>query len=188
MIKPTKDQALNAVRTLLSYIGENPDRSGLLETPDRVLRSFDEFYSGYHDDPALILGKTFEDIDQYDDFVLVKNIDFISHCEHHMVPIIGRAHVAYWPDQNVVGISKLARLVDVYAKRLISQETMTQQIGKALDTHIQPKGVAIIIDAAHQCMNTRGVFKANSSTVTSYMSGVFKNDASVMDRFLKNLI
>ena len=169
--KPSRDEAEAAVSTLLSYIGENAERAGLIETPARVVRSYDEFFSGYHKCPQEELTKTFDDIEDFDDIVLVKNIDFVSHCEHHMVPIIGKAHVAYWPDEKVVGISKLARVVDILAKRLTSQENMTREIVEAIDNALAPKGVAVIVDADHQCMSIRGVHKAASSTVTSKFSG-----------------
>ena len=182
--KPSRKQAEEAVETLLRYIGENPDREGLRETPARYVRAFDEFFAGYDQDPAEELVKTFEDIEDYDDFVLVKGIDFVSHCEHHIVPIIGKAHVAYWPDKKVVGISKLARVVDVMSKRLTSQENMTRQVAEIIETTLDAKGVAVMIDANHQCMSTRGVEKTNSSTVTFCFKGLFKNPED-QHRFLE---
>ena len=181
---PSRKDAEEAVRTLLRYIGEDPAREGLLETPARFVRAFDEFFSGYASDPVNELQKTFEDIQGYDDFVLVKEIEFVAHCEHHIVPIAGKAHVAYWPDNKIVGISKLARIVDIFAKRLVSQETMTQQIADAINTSLECKGVAIIIEADHQCMSIRGVNKKQSSTVTSIFTGIFQKDRQVQDRFL----
>lgn len=182
--RPSRAEAEDAVRTLLAYIGEDPAREGLIDTPGRVIRSYDEFYAGYGQDAEDELRKTFEDIEGYDDFVLVRNIDFVSHCEHHMVPVIGRAHVAYWPSDKVVGISKLARVVDIYARRLVSQETMTRQIGLAVEAALGPKGVAVMIDAAHQCMSTRGAMKPDSATVTSMFTGIFRDEESVRRRFV----
>ena len=182
--RPSREDAEAAVEILLRYIGEDADRGGLIETPARVVRSYDEFFSGYDKCPEKELTKTFDDIENFDDIVLVKNIEFVSHCEHHMVPIIGKAHVAYWPDEKVVGISKLARVVDILAKRLTSQENMTRQIVESIDNALSPKGVAVIIDADHQCMSIRGVHKASSSTVTSKFSGIFKDDNSVRSRFM----
>lgn len=183
--RPNREQAEAAVETLLRYIGEDPTRTGLVETPARVIRSFEEFYKGYQLNAEDELTKTFEDITGFDDMVLVKGIDFVSHCEHHMVPIIGVAHVAYWPDKNVVGISKLARVVDIFAKRLVSQENMTRSIVEAITNALAPKGVAVMIDANHQCMSTRGINKPDSSTVTMHFSGNFKNDRDLQNRFLQ---
>lgn len=182
--RPSMDEAMEAVRTLLLWAGENPDREGLRETPKRVVKAYREFFCGYEKDAAAELLKTFEDIEGFDDMVIVKDIDFTSHCEHHMVPIIGKAHVAYWPDQKVVGISKLARIVDIFSKRLVSQENLTKNIVKTIDETLKPKGVAVLIDADHQCMSIRGVNKIASSTVTSMFSGIFKSDADVQRRFL----
>lgn len=184
-MRPSRKEAEKAVETLLRWAGEDPSRPGLIETPARVVRSYEEFFSGYAMDAEKELSKTFEDIEDFDDIVLVKDIDFVSHCEHHMVPIIGKAHVAYWPSEKVVGISKLARVVDVFAKRLISQENMTRAIVQSIDSALAPKGAAVMIEADHQCMSIRGVHKPGSSTVTTTFSGVFKDDASVRDRFLK---
>ncbi len=181
---PSRAEAEAAVKTLLDYIGEDTNRVGLLETPARVIRSFDEFYAGYKLDARDELQKTFEDITGFDDMVLVKSIDFVSHCEHHMVPITGKAHVAYWPGEKVVGISKLARVVEIYAKRLVSQENMTRGIGDAITDALTPKGVAVMIDANHQCMSTRGVNKPSSSTVTMHFTGVFRDSADLQRRFM----
>ena len=185
--KPSEEDAIKAVETLIRYAGDNPDREGLKETPNRVVRSYKEFFSGYNKNPDEILAKTFEEVEGYDEMVIVKNIDFESHCEHHMVPIIGIAHVAYIPDKRVVGISKLARIVDVYAKRLQTQEKMTAQIADSISKILKPKGVAVVIDAAHQCMSTRGVQKRHSSTVTSRMLGLFRSDPRTRSEFM-NLI
>ncbi len=181
--KPTREEAEKAVETLLRYIGEDPQREGLRETPARYVRAFDEFFAGYTMDPADDLAKTFEDIEGYDDFVLVRDINFVSHCEHHIVPIQGVAHVAYWPDKKVVGISKLARVVDILAKRLTSQENMTKEIAAVIEDTLEPKGVAVMIDANHECMSTRGVQKSGSSTVTFTFTGEFKN-TEVQHRFM----
>lgn len=183
--KPNREEAEDAVRTLLRYIGEDPQREGLIETPARVIRAYDEFFEGYNQDPAKELAKTFEDIEGFDDIVLVKDIEFTSHCEHHMVPINGMAHVAYWPDQKVVGISKLARIVDIMSSRLISQENLTSGIAECIETTLKPKGVAVYIDADHQCMSIRGVKKRQSSTVTSTFTGLFQEDPAVQMRFLR---
>jgi GTP cyclohydrolase I len=183
--RPSRAEAEKAVETLLRYIGENPEREGLKETPARFVRAYDEFFAGYTMDPAEELQKTFEDINGFDDIVIVKGIDFISHCEHHMVPITGKAHVAYWPDEQVVGISKLARVVDIFSKRLISQENMTRHIVDVIDGVLKPKGTAVMIEADHQCMSTRGVLKMDSSTVTTSFSGIFKECQNTRERFLK---
>lgn len=183
--KPTRAQAEEAVRTLLKYIGEDPTREGLIETPARVVRAYDEFFEGYNQDPAKELGKTFKDIEGFDDIVLVKDIEFTSHCEHHMVSITGTAHVAYWPDEAVVGISKLARIVDIFSKRLVSQENMTNGIANCIQDTLKPKGVAVFIDADHQCMSIRGVKKGKSSTVTTTFRGVLKDDQAAQMRFLE---
>ena len=182
--KPSREEAEKAVRTLLEYIGENPDREGLVETPARVIRAYDEFFDGYQKDPSKELGKTFEDIEGFDDIVLVKDIEFTSHCEHHMVPINGVAHVAYWPDEAVVGISKLARIVDIFSKRLVSQENMTNGIANCIQDTLAPKGVAVYIEEDHQCMSIRGVKKRASSTVTSTYRGLLKEDRNEQLRFL----
>jgi|TARA_A100001011_G_scaffold400827_1_gene519482 GTP cyclohydrolase I len=187
MSKPSEEQVLKAVKTLIEWAGDDPTREGLVETPQRVLRAYNEFFSGYEMDPEDILEKTFEEVEGYDEMVIVKDIRVESHCEHHMVPIIGKAHIGYIPDKRVVGISKLARLVDVYAKRLQTQETMTAQIGQSIEKVLKPRGVAVVVDAAHQCMTTRGVHKMNSSTVTSCMKGIFRDKETTRSEFL-NLV
>lgn len=185
--RPSRQEAEQAVETLIRWAGDDPSREGLLETPARVIRAFEDHFAGYGGDPATLLARSFDDLAGFDDFVLVRQIDFTSHCEHHMAPIIGVAHVAYWPDRHVVGISKLARLVDIYARRLSSQETMTRAIADALETHLKPKGVAVTIDATHHCMASRGALKRNSSTVTSQFTGIFRTDGNVQRRFLDSI-
>ena len=185
--KPTRKEAEDAVRTLISWAGDDPKREGLIETPKRVVKSYEEFYAGYDQDPAEILSKVFEEIEGYDEIVLVKDILLESHCEHHMVPILGKAHVAYLPDKRVVGLSKLARVVDLYAKRLQTQETMTAQIADTINDVLKPKGVAVVIDAEHQCMSSRGVSKKGTSTVTSRMLGAFRDSQKSRMEFM-NLI
>ena len=185
--RASKEEAMQAVKTLISWAGDNPSREGLIDTPKRVVEAYEEFFSGYNQDPKEILSRTFEEINDYDDIVLLKNMDFESHCEHHMVPIIGKAHIAYLPNQRVVGISKIARLLDIFAKRLQTQETMTSQFAKTIDDVLKPKGCAVIIDAFHQCMTTRGVKKSNVSTVTQTFTGVFKTDIN-MEKKIYNLI
>jgi GTP cyclohydrolase I len=182
--RPSRDEAIDAVRTLIRWAGDDPDREGLLETPDRVVRSYAEFFSGYGQDPKEILAKTFSEVDGYDEMIVMNDIRFESHCEHHMVPIIGKAHIGYLPDKRVVGISKLARLVDVYARRLQIQEKMTVQIADTLQEVLQPKGVAVVVEAAHQCMTTRGVHKPGAALVTSRMLGAFRQDVSTRREFL----
>ena len=185
--KPSKEEALNAVRTLISWAGDDPDREGLIETPDRVVRSYNEFFSGYGEDPEKVLGKTFEEVEGYDEVVIVRNIRVESHCEHHMVPIIGVAHVGYIPNKRVVGISKLARVVDIFGKRLQTQETMTALIADTIERVLEPKGVAVVIDANHECMSTRGIHKTESSTITSRMLGSFRDNIETRAEFM-NLI
>ena len=175
---------MEAVKTLIRWAGDNPEREGLIETPKRVINAYQEFFKGYTENPQEIISKTFEEVEGYDEMVLLKNMRLESHCEHHMVPIIGVAHIAYIPNVRVVGISKIARLLDVYAKRLQTQETMTAQIADTLNETLEPKGVAVVIDAAHQCMTTRGVHKAGTTTVTSRMLGVFKQDARTRAEFI----
>ena len=182
---PSREEAMNAVKTLIAWAGDNPNREGLIETPKRVVDAYKEFFEGYSQNPDEILSKTFEEVEGYDEMVLIKNIRLESHCEHHIVPILGIAHVAYMPNKRVVGISKLARLVDVYAKRLQIQETLTSQIAETIQRVLDPLGVAVIIDASHQCMTTRVVHKPESSTVTKRMLGVFKNDAEIRSEFMK---
>ena len=186
--KITKNEAEEAIKTLIEYLGDDPNREGLIDTPKRVIKSFKEFYSGYDLDGEEILSRTFEDVEGYDDIVILKNINFESHCEHHMVPIIGRATIGYYPDKRVVGISKLARILDVYAKRLQTQETMTAQILKCIDKTLAPKGTAILIDAEHHCMTTRGVLKNNVTMTTNQFSGCFLEDVNLQDRFIKMAI
>lgn len=182
--RPSRDEAMEAVRTLIRWAGDDPTREGLLDTPKRVINAYNEFFAGYHDKPEAILAKTFEEVENYDEMVLLKGMRLESHCEHHMVPIIGVAHVAYLPDTRVVGISKIARLVDVFAKRLQTQETMTVQIADAINDVLKPKGVAVVIDAKHQCMTTRGVHKTETTTITSRMLGIFKSDPRTRGEFM----
>ena len=184
MSKPTRDQAEKAVKTLIEWAGDNPDREGLVETPKRVVKAYEQFFEGYNQDPEEILTKTFEEVEGYDEMVIVKDIRLESHCEHHIVPILGKAHIGYIPNNRVVGISKLARIVDVFGKRLQTQETMTSQIANVIQKVLDPKGVAVVIDASHQCMTTRGVHNPESSTVTSAMKGVFKENAVTRNEFL----
>ena len=185
--RPSQKEAEEAVRTLLRYIGDDPDREGLRDTPRRVVKSYTELYSGYTQDPEDVLGRTFEEVAGYDDIVLVKDIPFFSHCEHHMVPIIGKAHVAYLPDGRVLGLSKIARTIDIFARRLQTQETMTAQIANAIDEILQPKGVAVLIEADHMCMAMRGVQKIGSSTMTTTFTGTFKHDPREQARFMSML-
>jgi GTP cyclohydrolase IA len=182
--RPTQKQAEDAVRTLISWAGDNPNREGLLETPKRVVKAYREFFAGYEANPDEILGKTFEEVEGYDDMVLLKNMRMESHCEHHMVPFLGMAHIAYVPNKKVVGISKIARLLDVFSKRLQTQETMTAQIAETLNKGLKAKGVAVLIDAKHQCMTTRGIHKIDTSTITKTMLGVFKSDPEMERKFL----
>jgi len=182
--KPNRSEAEEAVRTLIRWAGDDPAREGLVGTPDRVVRAYEEFFGGYESDPVEILTRTFEEIADYDEMVVLKDIRFESHCEHHILPIIGKAHIAYLPDHRVVGISKLARIVDAYARRLQIQEKMTAEIANAIDQVLQPKGVAVVIDAAHQCMTTRGVHKPGVSMVTSRMLGAFRDNDSTRKEFL----
>ena len=208
---PSMEEAKDAVRTLIAWAGDDPDREGLIETPDRVARAYQEFFAGYHDDPDReglietpdrvarayqeffagyhddpeeILSKTFEEVEGYDEMVIVRNIRLESHCEHHMVPILGIAHIGYIPNNRVVGISKLARIVDVFGKRLQTQETMTAQIADTISKVLKPKGVAVVVDAAHQCMTTRGIHKSETSTVTSKMTGVFQKNINTRNEFM----
>jgi GTP cyclohydrolase I len=174
--RPTREEAEAAVRTLLRWAGDDPNREGLLDTPARVARAYEEFFSGYEIDPVALLERTFEETDGYDEIVLLRDIRLESHCEHHMVPIIGRAHVAYLPHHRVVGISKLARVVDAYARRLQIQEKLTAQIANTIQQVLEPRGVAVVIEAAHQCMTTRGIHKPGVTMVTSRMLGAFRDD------------
>jgi len=182
--RPTRDEAEAAVRTLILWAGDDPDREGLGGTPERVVRSYEEFYAGYLQDPVEILRTTFEETEGYDEMVVLKDITFESHCEHHMVPVIGKAFVAYLPDKRVVGISKLVRVVEAYAKRLQIQEKMTAQIANAINDTLHPKGVAVVVQAEHQCMTTRGVHKPGVGMVTSTMLGAFRDDPSTRREFL----
>ncbi|MDE8349369.1 MAG: GTP cyclohydrolase I FolE [Acidocella sp.] len=182
--KPSRAEAEAAIRTMLRWSGEDPDREGLQDTPARVVRSYEEFFKGYAEDPVAILARTFEEIEGYDEMVVLRDIRVESHCEHHMVPIIGRAHVAYLPSTRVVGISKLARVVDAYAHRFQIQEKLTAQIANTINDVLQPRGVAVMIEANHQCMSTRGVHKPGSSMITSRMLGAFRNDPSTRKEFL----
>ena len=181
----TDNDAEEAFKTILKWIGENPEREGLKETPKRVVKAFKEYFSGYHQDASKVLNKTFGDVDGYDDMVIEKNISFESHCEHHMAPIIGVVHIAYIPNKKVVGLSKLARTVEVYAKRLQTQERLNMQIAKTLMNGLEAKGVAVTIDASHQCMTMRGIKKENATTVTNYFLGKFKEDLSIQNRYLR---
>lgn len=185
--QPTKEDAQAAVKTLLSYIGEDPDREGLKETPKRVVESFAKFYGGYGSDPIAILGKTFEDINNYDDIILLENIRVRSTCEHHMLPISGYAHIGYIPNKKVVGISKLARVVEVLSKRLQIQERLTAQIAEAVHEALNPKGVAVLISAKHQCMTDRGICKEDSLMHTSHFIGCFKDNRDLKTQFLQTL-
>lgn len=183
--RPTKEEAMDAVRTLIAWAGDDPRREGLIDTPKRVVKAYQEFFSGYQEDPVEYLSRTFEDVQGYDDLVMLKNINVESHCEHHMVPFIGKAFIAYMPTQSVVGISKLARVVEIFAKRLQTQETMTAQICDAITESLAPMGVAVLIDAEHQCMSTRGVHHKDVTTVTTQFTGVFKTDKDLRNRFLR---
>jgi len=182
--RPSREEAEDAVRTLIRWAGDHPEREGLMDTPARVVRSYEEFFAGYQEDAAEMLSRTFEEVDGYDDMVLLRDIRMESYCEHHIVPILGSASIAYFPDRRVVGISKLARVIDIFAKRLQTQETMTAQIADTIQSVLQPKGVALIIDAQHQCMTTRGVHKQGVSMVTTRFTGVFEENAALRDRFL----
>jgi GTP cyclohydrolase I len=182
--RPSVKEAEAAVKVLIAWAGDNPEREGLLETPKRVVNAYREFFSGYDINPEEVLGKTFEEVEGYDDIVLLKNMRMESHCEHHMVSFIGKAHIAYIPNKKVVGISKIARLLDVYGKRLQTQETMTAQIAYTINKVLKPKGVAVLLDAQHQCMTTRGIHKTETTTITKRMLGAFKNDPAMEQRFL----
>jgi len=184
MPKPTREQAQAAVRTLIAYAGDNPDREGLRDTPKRVIDAYDELYSGYRECPVDVLERTFSEIGRYDDLVLVRDIAFNSHCEHHMMPFTGKAHIAYKPVDRVVGLSKLARLVDVYARRLQTQEHMTSQIATAIEEILSPRGVAVMIEAEHMCMSLRGVEKPGSSTITTQFTGSFRDNPDDQVRFI----
>ena len=180
----TRKDAEAAVRTLIHWAGDDPTREGLIDTPKRVVKAFEEYFSGYDLDAESILSKTFEEVEGYDDLVIVRDMDVTSHCEHHMVPVLGRAHIAYLPDGKVVGLSKLARIVDMFARRLQTQETMTAQIADVIEKTLKPKGVAVFIDAAHHCMTMRGVQNKAASTITTQFRGAFKDDERLERRFL----
>ena len=183
--RPSKDEAMAAVRTLIAWAGDNPDREGLKDTPKRVVNAYSEWYRGYDLDPEAALSRVFEDVSGYDDMVILRDIDVESHCEHHMAPFLGTAYVAYLPTDKVVGISKLVKVVEIFAKRLQTQETMTAQIAEAIDNALKPRGSAVMIDAVHQCMSTRGVHHPNVSTITTQFTGEFKTNPQLQDRFLK---
>ena len=185
--KPSKEEAMEAVRTLIRWAGDNPEREGLKDTPKRVVNAYLEWFRGYDMDPASELSRVFEDVSGYDDMVLLREIDIESHCEHHMAPFLGKAYVAYLPTDKVVGISKLVKVVEIFSKRLQTQETMTSQVANAIQNALKPKGVAILIDAQHQCMTTRGVKKPDVSMVTTQFTGEFKKDPSLRDRFYRHI-
>jgi len=183
--KPSREEAMQAVRTLIAWTGDDPQREGLLDTPKRVVDAFQEWFEGYAADPAKELARTFEDVQGYDDMVMLRDIEVESHCEHHMAPFLGKAYVAYLPTDKVVGISKIARVVEIFSKRLQTQETLTAQIADAISDSLNPAGVAVLIDAEHQCMTTRGVHHRHVSTITTRFTGVFKTDKSAQERFLR---
>jgi GTP cyclohydrolase IA len=183
--RPSRSEAMAAVKTLLAWAGDDPLREGLIDTPKRVVDAFEEWFSGYTADPAKELSRTFEDVQGYDDMVMLRHIDVESHCEHHMAPFLGKAYVAYMPTAKVVGISKIARVVEIFSKRLQTQETLTKQIADALEESLAPLGIAILIDAEHQCMTTRGVHHKHVTTVTTRFTGVFKTDLALQDRFMR---
>ena len=182
--KPTREQAEEAVRTLIAWAGDDPSREGLLDTPKRVVNAYKEFFVGYTEDPDEVLSRTFEEVGGYDDIVMLRDIDFSSHCEHHIVPFIGKIHIAYLPTDRVVGISKLARVAEIYGRRMQTQETMTAQIISSIDKALRPRGVAIMIDATHQCMSMRGVGKRDVATITTQFTGEFKTDPAMQARFM----
>ena len=183
--RPSKEEAMKAVKTLISWAGDDPGREGLIDTPKRVVEAYEEFFSGYNEDPYKVLDKTFSDVEGYDDIVFLRDINIETHCEHHIVPILGVAHVAYLPNEKVVGLSKLARVVEVYCRRLQTQETLTMQILHTINEVLQPRGVAVMIDAKHQCMTTRGIYKPHVSTVTTKFLGLFKEDTELRQRFIQ---
>jgi GTP cyclohydrolase I len=184
-LRPTRAEAEAAVRTLIRWAGDDPEREGLIDTPKRVVKAYEEWFAGYDADPETVLARTFEEVEGYDDIVLLKGVRLESYCEHHMAPIIGVAHVAYLPSGRVVGISKLARLVEIYSKRLQVQEKLTAQIASTLEQVLEPKGVAVLISAEHQCMSTRGVHKHGVDTVTTRFTGAFRDDPRLEERFLR---
>ena len=181
--RPTREEAEAAVRVLLRWAGDNPSREGLLDTPKRVVKAYEELFKGYTQDAEAQLSTVFEEVEGYDDMVLVKDIPFTSHCEHHMVPFVGKAHVAYFPAEGVVGLSKLARVVEVFARRLQTQETMTAQITDTIDNALKPRGIAVLIEAEHMCMSMRGVQKQGASTITTRFTGAFRDDPAEQARF-----
>ena len=183
--RPSREQAMDAVRTLIAWAGDDPSREGLIDTPKRVVDAYGDWFQGYDADAAKELSRTFEDVQGYDDMVLLRDIEVESHCEHHMAPFLGKAYVAYVPTEKVVGISKLARVVEIFSKRLQTQETLTQLIAQAIEDNLLPAGTAVLIDAEHQCMTTRGVHHRHVSTITTRFTGVFKSDPALQDRFLK---
>lgn len=183
-VRPSLQEVEAAVRTLLRWAGDDPAREGLLDTPNRVARAYEEFFAGYGQDPQAVLAATFEEADDYDDVVLVRHIRFESHCEHHLVPIIGQAHIAYLPSQRVVGLSKLARVVDIFAKRLQIQERLTSQIARTVFDVLQPRGLAVVVEAQHMCMTTRGAYKPGSTTVTQRLLGQYRTDAQARQEVL----
>lgn len=183
--RPSREQAMEAVRTLIAWAGDDPSREGLIDTPRRVVDAYGDWFQGYDADAAKELSRTFEDVQGYDDMVMLRDIEVESHCEHHMAPFLGKAYVAYVPTEKVVGISKLARVVEIFSKRLQTQETLTQEIAQAIEHNLLPAGVAVLIDAEHQCMTTRGVHHRHVSTITTRFTGAFKTDQALQDRFLK---
>ena len=182
--RPTREEAEAAVRTLIAWAGDNPRREGLIDTPRRVVKAYEELFSGYRKEPSEALERVFEEVEGYSDMVLLRDVSFVSHCEHHMSPIFGRAHIGYYPSEGAVGLSKLARLVEIYARRLQTQEAMTAQIAAAIDKHLKPRGVAVMIEAEHTCMATRGVKKHGASTVTTQFTGLFRQTIDEQMRFL----
>ena len=186
-LRPSREEAEAAVRTLIRWAGDDPNREGVIDTPRRVAEAYLELYKGYRDDPDALMSRVFEEVEGYGDMVLVRDIPFASHCEHHMLPFIGRAHIGYYPNRGVVGLSKLARLVDVFARRLQTQETMTVQIVQAIQDALDPRGVGVLIEAEHMCMSMRGIRKQGTSTTTSHFTGIFRDDPSEQIRFLTML-
>ena len=183
--RPSREEAMAAVRTLIAWAGDNPDREGLKDTPKRVVNAYTEWFAGYDQDPADVLSRVFEDVSGYDDMVILREIDVESHCEHHIAPFLGRAYVAYLPTDRVVGISKIVKVVEIFAKRMQTQETMTAQIAKAIDEALKPRGTAVMIDAKHQCMTTRGVHHPDVSTITTQFTGEFKTNQALQERFIR---
>lgn len=182
--RPTREEAEAAVRTLIAWAGDDPSREGVLDTPKRVVKAFEEFYRGYQESAADVLARTFQEVGGYDDIVIVRDIPFYSHCEHHMVPFVGKAHIGYYPSEGVVGLSKLARVTDIFARRMQTQENLTAQISDAIDDALQPRGTAVLLEAEHMCMSLRGVQKHGVSTVTTQFKGVFRDDPAEQTRFL----